>query len=1163
MEKIWKHPAFERSGKLKQWLFMLKLTLLFCFLSILSVHASLFSQTKVTLSMKNVTLKDVIWEIEQQTGMVFMYTSEDLDKAGRMDIRLKAEKMEEVLQKCLKNSGLTYSVKNDVIVLQSAAPQQETRKITGLVKTATGEALPGVTILIKGTSVGVATDIDGKYTIVVTGIERPVLVFSSVGMTTQEIPVGKNDVMNVTLKEDNKNLEEVVIVGYQTVHKRNTTGSISSVRGDAIADIPAASITELLSGKVTGLQSLSTAGGPGSKTALVLRGNTVISGSLGEANQFSDPLYVIDGIPTTLQDIAGYDATNTDYLASLNPDDVESIDILKDASAAAIYGSRGANGVVIIKTKGGRAGKMQVSAKASFGVTNKPSLRNTPVGAAERRIKLDLVNKWWPYSTRANADAGNAIMVLTDSLNPAFNNNIDYQGLFYQTGYVQSYDVSLNGGTAELNYRLSLGYYGEKGIVKATGYDRYSLSLNVSQILFKALKNNTVIRMSYGDRKTGMGDNSYAGHNIFPVSPQDMNSSLFTLNDEQRDFLVGKLSDLYNTNRNLDISLSNLANLDLYKGIVLNSQIGLVYGTNRKNYFQPSTVRDDKKGYATHRSSQRMSANIETYLSYTNDIAQNHNLNVLLGNTFDFNQYEDVSLDAIGGSGDMIKVINGFRKEDINGNSSVEKHAMISYWARLGYRFMDRYMIDFNFRRDASSRFGRNKRWGNFPAISAGWIVSDEPFMKSTENWLSFAKVKASYGKNGSQFSSNYLRYNLYKLGQGGVGDNSGTMSTNTYNGVQSTIPDFTTLADNNLSWEESKQWDIGFEGELFDRRVFLTVDGYNRRTDALLFDVNFPGYTGFSNVKANAAGIMNYGYEITVNGFVFDRNKEHQIEIQAGVSHNSNKITKLPNGNRDYRAAGQYYGYSVGKPGPIFYGLKYTGPLDKLSDLPTNPFTGQPLDPTMGGVWGDKPYPGFPMFDDVNGDYLVSDKNDQDEGFIEKDPNPKVLGHLNLVFSYKQWKLRANTEFVFGRDIFDKVSQSVLDRYGREITWVDRAMIDSDEYDFWDGEGSGGYYPALVPSGVVDMKKTYPFRSNSSMWWENGNYWKINDLTLSYNFDQSWMKKIGFDRIYLYATMYNVWQWQASDHVIDASMVDSRGYTYGDGYPAAHKYVFGINVQF
>ena len=312
MKKILKLIIRSDSDKLKkQWL-GLKLTLLLLFTVFFNVNASLLSQNKVTLNLKGATLKDVIWEIERQTGIVFMYSSDDLNKVGKVDVELNSKSLDETLEKCLDGTGLTYALQDDVIVVKPAPQQDVTKKVSGEVKDSKGMTLPGVTVIIKGTTVGVATDINGKYAITLTGIPDPVLIFSSVGMKSKEVKVGTNEVINVVLEEDTQVLEEVVVAGYQTVHKRNVTGSISRVSGETLADIPAASVSEMLSGKVVGLQSLNTGGGPGSKNALVIRGNTVMSGNLGEANEFSDPLYVIDGVPTDLQSLAGYDVTNSD-----------------------------------------------------------------------------------------------------------------------------------------------------------------------------------------------------------------------------------------------------------------------------------------------------------------------------------------------------------------------------------------------------------------------------------------------------------------------------------------------------------------------------------------------------------------------------------------------------------------------------------------------------------------------------------------------------------------------------------------------------------------------------------------------------------------------------------------------------------------------------------
>jgi TonB-linked SusC/RagA family outer membrane protein len=842
-------------------------------------------------------------------------------------------------------------------------------------------------------------------------------------------------------------------------------------------------------------------------------------------------------------------------LASLNTEDIESLDILKDASAAAIYGSRGANGVIIIKTKAGRPGKMKVTLNMYGGVTVRPDLMTTPVGAAERRMKMDLINSSWGYDVKKNAIP----MLLTDSLNPAFNNNMDYQGLFYQPGVVQNYNAAITGGTEELNYRLGIGYYNEKGIIKQTGFDRYTMNLNISQKPWKGVRNQTIINASYVDYKPGTADAN--SRNNFPVAPKDMNSSLLYVTPEQLAFLNGTLSDYYNTDRTMNAQATNILNIDIWKGIAFNSQISGVFNGQKRNQFKPSTIDVDKQQYAFYDYNQRLGINAEHYLSFSRDIVKNHNLNAILGTSFEFNQLETVDLEAYGeGAGDMIKTVTGYKKVDINGNSTISQNAMLRYFARLGYRLNDKYQLDLNYSRDASSRFGKNKRWGDFPSLGVYWIFSEESFLDFSDDWLTFGKLKYSIGRNGKQFSDDYLRYNMYSLGYNSFHDKQGNMITTSYNGITATIPDFSKLADNNLSWINSVQSDYGFELEFFKNRLFVYGDYYVKNTNALLFDVKFPDYTGFDIVKSNIAGIRNSGYEITVDAHLFPRKNDFTLEVQAGLARNNNVITKLPNNNRDYINADAGYGYVVGKPGPLPLGLIYDGPLKDKNDLPVNPFTGLPLDLSKGGVWGTVE-PGYPWYRDVSGDYNVSDDADQDILLANYDPNPKVMGNLNFVIGLKEWQLRVNTNFSFGQDVYDEVSQGILDRYDWD-SWVEKAGINIADYDFYSPNNPSGYYPSLLPQ-ASGVSQRYAFRGNTTMWWEDGSYWKINDVTLSYNFKPSVLKKIKVERLYIYVTAYNVWQWQASDKLLDASMVDSRGYVIGDGYPQPRKYTVGLNVQF
>ncbi|MBD0833240.1 carboxypeptidase-like regulatory domain-containing protein [Aestuariibaculum sediminum] len=398
----------------------------------------------------------------------------------------------------------------------------------------TGTPLPGVSIFVKeNKAIGVATDFDGNFKL--SGVNaNSVLVFSILGYKTVEITVGKNTSLNVKLSEDVGELEEVVLIGYQKVHKKEVTGAISSVKAEAIEGIPVLNVSGLIATQVPGMQSPNLTGAPGGRGAIIIRGNTAVGANIDPDIAYSSPLYVIDGVQTSLEDLAGYGVSNQDFLASLNPNDIESIDVLRDASAAAIYGSRGANGVIIIQTKRGAAlARPEFSFSSNIGFQPKPDLAPMYVGAAERNAKWDMLNNWWAEFERQN---GTTPIMLSDSLNPAFNNNVDYQDLFYRSGIMQKYNVSMRGGTEETNYRIGLGYDDIEGVVKATGVERITLSSNLNFKVGEKFSNQLITRFTHSDQRTGQG-NPYQGsfnlNSTLPINPAQLNSSLFYISDEK------------------------------------------------------------------------------------------------------------------------------------------------------------------------------------------------------------------------------------------------------------------------------------------------------------------------------------------------------------------------------------------------------------------------------------------------------------------------------------------------------------------------------------------------------------------------------------------------------------------------------------------------------
>lgn len=1045
----------------------------------------------------------------------------------------------------------------------SASAQEVPIIITGTVtEEGTGMPIPGANILQKGTGNGTMTNMDGEFSIQVSSSEA-VLVVSFMGFKNQEILIGDRQEIDVVLEVEQGQLDEIIVIGYQKVHQRDVTGAVTNISSEALEGIPVTSVSEIIATQTTGLQSINLSGAPGARGGMVIRGNTSISSNIDVNSAFSNPLYVVDGVQTSLEDLAGYNVSNMDFLASLNPNDIESIDILKDASAAAIYGSRGANGVIIITTKGGMAlDKPEFNFSSSIGFIPKPDLVPMLGGANERRTKLDMVSKWWNHDSKFTSEVP---IMLTDSLNPAFNNSVDYQRLFYQTGLSQRYNFSVRGGGERSNYRVSLGYNDDKGVVKGTGFDRYTLNSNINFKVGDVFTNQFRANVSFTDNQTGQG-NPYRGsfnmNNTLPVSPAGLNSSLFYLTEERVRSLTGELDDKLNTDQAIMTTFSNLAQLNLLQGLTLNSQLTFQYDSNKKNFYEPSTIRPEGDGFASYSLYTRKNLSSDLYLSLF-QTKGDHEVTGILGNRIDYNKYEDMGLSAYGFGSDAIQVINNrYGTDQISGYTDISANALLSYYGRFSYKYKNRYILMANYSVDGSSRFGKDVRWAKFPSISGAWVLSEEPFIEPhVSHWLDYAKFKFSWGINGKQFPENYLRFGSYNLGYGGNPYWANQMVVSSYGGVTGVVPNYNAIGNSGLSWEESEQWNLGFEIDMFNHRVSLTFDAYHKETDKLFFDINFPAYSGYNAAKANVAGIINYGWESMLRYEVFPRTNDLRLELSAGFTQNKNFISKLPNGNRDYMSSS--YGYVVGRPINLYRMFKNDYIIDNLDQLPVNPYTGEPL--TGKGAWAPI-RPGFPIWEDLNGDYLLNEEHDE-QLVREYSPVPDILGSFNINLRYKGWYLQAYSQFSFGSDIKNTVLNSYLSAYDQGGTaWATRGLADLSQHSFWEqpGDGAAGVrFPGLYPNGG-GLAPFYSFRGNQSLWIESGDYWKITNASIGHMFDaQSFIKDLGLSRLRVYVNVMNPYQWQRSKAVVDASMVDALGNVLGNGYPQSRTYSFGLDARF
>lgn len=1041
-----------------------------------------------------------------------------------------------------------------------AFAQQQVELLGTVTNAKTNEPIENVNITVRGTTAGTTTDVDGNYKLQVPSLQDT-LVFSYIGYQSEVVPIDGRTTIDIEMKSKTIMGEELVVTGYGKVKKKFFTGSTSRITSEQLENVPMTNVKSMIGVLTTGARVSSLSGAPGGRRPVVIRGNTSISANLNASTAFSTPLYVIDGVQTSLSNLPGYYQSNQDFLASLNPDNIKSITILKGASAAAIYGSRGANGVIVIETKSGAAlSEPKINFNFTLGFRPKPELVPIYVGAAERQRKMRMINTWWSYEDRLSSEVP---IMLTDSLNSAFNNAVNYQGLFYRNAITQNYNISIRGGAEKNNYRVSAGYAKSLGAVISTGFKRYTLNARIDSEIGDKFTNNLIVRLSYSNRMTGQGNpyqTTYNYNSTLPTSPSDLNSSLFRLTDAQRKSLVGQLDNKLNKNRTISPTISDQIRYEFLDWLALSSQLTFKYRSNKKNYYEPSTLYDGVNGFASYSLYNHRSWSENTYLNMVKEW-KDHELTILLGNRIDYNKSETMGLTAVGPGSDAIKVINDrYKTSQVDGFTGLSANATISFYTRIRYNFKDRYIFTVNYSRDGSSRFGELVRWANFPSVAGAWIFTSEPFIKQwLPDFIDYGKIRFSWGINGKQFSQDYIRYGGYTPGYGGAAHWSNHMEVSSYAGVKGVIPNYNSIQNRAVSWQQSTQWNIGVDLGLLNRRLSITFDAYHKKTSQLLFQVALPSYAGYNSAVANVAGVLNYGWEARVKYSIIPRTKDYQIRLSLGLSQNHNFVSKLPNGGRDYY--GSNYGYVVGRPINLYYMFVNNGIVDDLSELPTNPYTGERLHGKPNGAW-DYTRPGLPLWKDINGDNYLNSEGDQILT-SEYSPSPTIRGSFNLNLNYKSWYLNLYSSFSFGADIYNSVLQNYLNHYDRGgDSWATNGLRSLKGISFWqkgDSEKEANY-PALVPN-APGLSPFYSFRPWQTLWLENGSYWKINLVQLGYTFKNLDISPISNLRVFF--TVKNPWMWKASDIIVNPALVNAKGRTIGNGYPPMTTYSLDVSVTF
>lgn len=1071
-------------GCRRQWVKkMLRVTKVGFFLLVLgfmSIHVTVFSQEKVCLDIKNETLLHVLDALQEQSEYTFLFSSEDVKNVTNLSIKARDENVFDVLKRCLSGTGLNYEVNGKLVILRLVPKENDTPKkplrLKGFVYDSQKYPMPGVTVKIAGVAMGTATDEKGWFTLELP-MQKGRLEFSFVGFKKKIIEFSEivvNDTLRITLEEEIQTLDETVVVAYGTTTRRKSTGAISVVKAEEMKGIPSVSIETLLQGRVAGMDVTTMSGSPGGGgTAVTIRGYNSLD--VEQGRRFSNPLWVVDGVP--LNSFTS-PVTGTNLLSDLNPDMIESVQVLKDASSAAIYGSRAANGVIIVTTKKGKKNQSTVfSVNVSQTWSILPELPTVTTGRAERNLRLlaerdnfrayiDPKTKRfkYPVSLREQYDNTNSVLdgnfitvpmnadngsVFQDSLNPFYNNSTNFFPMYYVKGKVTNANIQTFGGSERITYGIGVGYYKEDGIFRGTGFNRVDINSSMGVNPVPRLNVDLRFNASLSNRKRGtQSKNMGTAPSIetVPGDPYKLSSLKPGKGSVVWDAVLDKYRGTKEKNRSIRLRTNFRIGYELIDGLTLSSSLAADYSIERRNYFQPSYM--STYGYSKSLGETGINLMVlnENLLSYTRRIQEFHEINFVMGFSYQYDQEEYNGGSAENSPSDKIHYapsgmpIIGKQGPDPIAfqryRSDMQEKGLLSYFARLEYSYLNKYMLSASIRRDGSSTFGEDKRWGTFPSFAVGWTFTEEPFMKSL-SWFSFGKIRASWGCSGMHFTSNYLALGVLKVGA------SAYLGNPTINPVWRDG-----LYNKNLSWEETSQYDFGLDMDFFDYRLTFTVDYYYRYTDHLLARIPLPGsHNGYIRQWRNTAAISNEGLEVAVKYEIL-RKPELFWKISLNAARNWNRFVKSYNG-KDFDSR------IIGKPLNGIYAQKTDGFIQSQDEMKlyfTQTGVGYYLAPE-----NDKNYfykPGDYKFVDVNGDSKI----DNDDKMYVGSSLPKVSGGIVNELRWRNFDVNLLLSYQLGRCMVNSTIKKCL-----SSDLINEALVlDLSKLSFWENPGDKPDFPEI-----------------------------------------------------------------------------------------------------
>lgn len=1051
----------------------------------------------------------------------------------------------------------------NVFKMQDAKQGQYTLK--GTVKDKDGLGVPFAIVQIKGTSKGVTADIDGNFSMPMDQQEGNITI-SSVGYEPKTLKYNTAKDLNVILASSAHSLGEVTVVAYGKRNTREQVGAIASVKPEDLQKTPSASIENLLQGRMAGVDVSNLSGSPGGGGAkITIRGFSSLN-----QNGINDgtPLYVIDGIPVSGS--AGEATGGINPLAGLDPASIESVQVLKDAASASLYGSRAGNGVILITTKKGKSGKSEVSVNVSQSLSWLPSTPMQTMGKGERDIALLLAKSQrgahYDYLTDKivfpgsykdsygwDADNDGAYdylwrngrvldpdrrlpAIAQDSLNTFYNNKTNWWKYVFRVGRVTKADLQLAGGTDNIRYMVNGGVYDETGIMISSNFRRFSLLSNLDFNLSTKLSVFTRINLAYATQKAGSGGGRVQG---LTFDPKRTSTLLPGKGSTAEQIALRQLRDIDKTNSNYNVRLSLGLNYDIIKGLRFSSTYSLDHYFTRVYTFTPDYLKYDLKSAVEASNIAMTNIQTENILTYNVPLSTDHKLELMAGMTYNYDLLQNLSGTAKGGPTNSIKYAGEGWPSLLNDGGTIraaqsfltnqQEQSLVSFLGRVVYNYKKRYMAEVSVRSDGSSVFGKDVRWGTFPSVGLGWAFSEERFMKKLW-WLSFGKLRASWGKSGQKFQEPYLALGVME-------------ESNIFNGSLGLIPQ--SMANKRLTWEESDQYDVGLDLQLLDYRLKFKLDYYYKYSSKLLMQSYLPGNVFLAtSMWDNASAISNEGIEFEAQYDII-RKKNWNWSVGLNLSHNKNMLRKTYNGE-------DLNDKVLGRPVYGIYTFKDEGIVQKEEDIPMYPNASGKLTPLYFQSVNNPLRVGGRKIKDQNFDGVIDDK----DLYYAGSTLPAVYGGLNSHLEWKGLSLDLLFSYTIGRKVMNMYKNSAF-TFTKDFGVI---MNYFHANDFWTPDNRGAKYPSLE---FADKDYIGQFDGNVDSNIENISFLRLKQLVIGYQFPKTWLKGTFIKDANIYLSGENLFLITNYSGVDPEVINPYTGKDDGTQYPLNRKVTLGLNLKF